>query len=90
MWHNGFVPRRLSRTAATPDVVVFPTPVRMKNPAAVALGKLGGSKGGKKRAENLTDEQKEAIARLGGIARQAKARAKRMAEASASRQGSSS
>ena len=28
------------------NVVAFPTQTRMKNPAAVALGKLGGSKGG--------------------------------------------
>ena len=56
----------------------------MKNPAAVALGKLGGSKGGKKRAENLTDEQKIAIARQGGLARQAMARSKKAAEAHAS------
>lgn len=34
-----------------------------KNPAAVALGKLGGSKGGKARAANLTPEQRQEIAR---------------------------
>jgi hypothetical protein len=33
-----------------------------KNPAAVALGKLGGSKGGKARAANLTPEQRREIA----------------------------
>ena len=33
-----------------------------KNPAAVALGKLGGSKGGKARAANLTAEQRREIA----------------------------
>lgn len=34
-----------------------------KNPAAVALGKLGGRKGGKARAEKLSDERKSEIAR---------------------------
>jgi hypothetical protein len=34
-----------------------------KNPAAVALGKLGGLKGGKARAAKLTKEQRAAIAK---------------------------
>ena len=33
-----------------------------KNPAAVALGRLGGKKGGKARAERLTPEQRKEIA----------------------------
>ena len=33
-----------------------------KNPAAVALGRLGGLKGGKARAESLTPEQRSEIA----------------------------
>ncbi len=33
-----------------------------KNPAAVALGRLGGKKGGKARAQSLTPEQRKAIA----------------------------
>lgn len=33
-----------------------------KNPAAVALGRLGGKKGGKARAEKLTTKQKHNIA----------------------------
>lgn len=33
-----------------------------KNPAAVALGKLGGLKGGKARAKKLTKEQRSEIA----------------------------
>lgn len=36
-----------------------------KNPAAVALGRLGGLKGGKARAESLTAEQKREIGRKG-------------------------
>lgn len=34
-----------------------------KNPAAVALGKLGGAKGGKARAESMTPERRKEIAR---------------------------
>jgi hypothetical protein len=33
-----------------------------RNPAAVALGKLGGTKGGKARAEALTPERRREIA----------------------------
>jgi hypothetical protein len=33
-----------------------------KNPAAVALGRLGGKKGGPARAEKLTPEQRSSIA----------------------------
>ena len=45
-----------------------------KNPAAVALGKLGGLKGGKARAEKLTKEQRVEIARKAAKARWAKKR----------------
>jgi hypothetical protein len=34
-----------------------------KNPAAVTLGRLGGLKGGKARAEALTPEKRKAIAK---------------------------
>lgn len=34
-----------------------------KNPAAVALGRLGGLKGGKARAKSLTAEQRSEIAK---------------------------
>jgi len=40
-----------------------------KNPAAVALGKLGGAKGGKARAKKLTKEQRVDIARTAATAR---------------------
>lgn len=40
-----------------------------KNPAAVALGRLGGKKGGKARAEKLTREQRQEIGRKGAAAR---------------------
>jgi hypothetical protein len=38
-------------------------PVKEKNPAAVALGRLGGLKGGKARAEKLSPEERKVIAR---------------------------
>ena len=40
-----------------------------KNPAAVALGKLGGLKGGKARAAKLTAEQRRRIAQNAARAR---------------------
>jgi hypothetical protein len=49
--------------------------MRKKNPNAVALGKLGGSKGGKIRAQRLTAEQRREIARKAVKARWAKAKA---------------
>ena len=42
---------------------------RPKNPAAVALGKLGGERGGKARAAKLTGEQRREIARKAAAAR---------------------
>lgn len=43
-----------------------------KNPAAVALGRLGGLKGGKARAEKLTPEQRKEIAKKAAKARWSK------------------
>lgn len=40
-----------------------------KNPAAVALGRLGGLKGGKARAEKLSPEQRKEIAKKAARAR---------------------
>jgi hypothetical protein len=40
-----------------------------KNPAAVALGKLGGKKGGKARAANLTKAERKRIAEKAARAR---------------------
>jgi hypothetical protein len=40
-----------------------------KNPAAVALGKLGGKKGGKARAKKLSPEKRKAIAKKAAKAR---------------------
>ena len=43
-----------------------------KNAAAVALGRLGGMKGGKARAARLTTERKSEIAQKAALARWAK------------------
>jgi hypothetical protein len=43
-----------------------------KNPAAVALGRLGGLKGGRARAEKLSREQRSAIAKKAAKARWSK------------------
>lgn len=67
-------PRDLNRLAA--DIVGEATgeeqpaaDVPEKNPAAVELGRLGGLKGGRARAEKLTPEQRSEIARKAAIAR---------------------
>jgi hypothetical protein len=44
-------------------------PEREKNPHAVALGKLGGAKGGKARAQRLSPEDRADIARAAAAAR---------------------
>ena len=44
-------------------------PERIKNPAAVALSKLGASKGGMARAASLTAKQRSKIARKAAKAR---------------------
>jgi hypothetical protein len=44
-------------------------PTRQKNPAAVALGKLGGKKGGPARRDKLSPEQRKAIAQKAALAR---------------------
>jgi hypothetical protein len=46
-----------------------PDPYEGKNQAAVALGRLGGSKGGKSRAAKLTAERRAEIAKRAASAR---------------------
>jgi hypothetical protein len=50
---------------------------KTKNPHAVALGRLGGLKGGKARTAKLTAEERRELARKAVLARWAKARAKK-------------
>jgi len=47
-------------------------PTKGKNPAAVALGRLGGLKGGKARAKKLSPERRKEIAKKAAMARWAK------------------
>ena len=54
----------------TEEIVSGQPPV--KNQAAVALGKLGGLKGGKARALKLAPEKRREIARLAAVARWSK------------------
>jgi hypothetical protein len=51
----------------TPRPASSPKP--QKNPAAVALGRLGGLKGGKARAKILTQKQRSEIAKIAAEAR---------------------
>ena len=46
-----------------------PPPPSTKNPAAVTLGRLGGLKGGKARAEKLSPARRKAIAKKAAAAR---------------------
>jgi hypothetical protein len=46
-----------------------PEPPDTRNPAAVALSKLGASKGGKARAENLSAKKRKEIAKRAAAAR---------------------
>lgn len=50
-------------TERPPEEPTEPKPVKEKNPAAVALGRLGGLKGGKARAERLSPEKRREIAK---------------------------
>lgn len=49
-----------------------PEPEGEKNPAAVALGRLGGAKGGRARAAKLTPEERTRIAKRASRARWSK------------------
>ena len=58
---------RIARIAAGDDVPDLTS--NGKNPAAVALGRLGGLKGGKARAKALSKAQRSAIAKKAAKAR---------------------
>lgn len=54
---------------STGDTPPAPDPDEGKDPAAVALGRKGGLKGGKARAEKMTPEERSEAARLAAQAR---------------------
>ena len=56
------------------EVPPDPDPDEGKNPAAVALGRLGGAKGGKARAAKLSKVERSAIAKKAAMARWKKRR----------------
>ena len=62
-------PKDLNRLAASivQDATAEPTP--QKNPAAVALGRLGGLKGGPARAASLSATKRKKIAQQAAAAR---------------------
>jgi hypothetical protein len=53
---------------------------REKNPHAMALGKMGGSKGGKARAAKMTPEERSASAQKAAVARWGKIKNARVKE----------
>jgi hypothetical protein len=70
------MPKRSSKKSKDPNVIAANVVEQAtdeakieKNPAAVALGRLGGKKGGRARAKKLTPEQRSEIARKAAKAR---------------------
>lgn len=55
--------------ATNEEPITAPTDQPEKNKAAQELGRLGGLKGGKARAEKLTPEQRKEIAKKAAVAR---------------------
>ena len=74
------MPKRSSKPAPPPDLNELAASIveqatsdkPAKNPAAVALGKLGGKKGGPARAKKLSAKRRKQIARKAAKARWAK------------------
>lgn len=54
------------------DKLTSDEPEQVKNPAAQALGRLGGLKGGKARAASMTPEQRKEIAKKAAASRWSK------------------
>lgn len=62
--------KRVSNMAAGNPITEDVSPIAQeKNPAAVALGRLGGLKGGKARAEKLSASRRAEIAKQAAQAR---------------------
>lgn len=81
-WHSRDMPKRSSKMPrdtnqlarmivgmATGEIEPTVKADDGKNPAAVALGRLGGAKGGKARAVSLSKEQRSDIAKKAAAAR---------------------
>jgi hypothetical protein len=75
MLNSGMPKKDLNQIAASITALTTGTKVKeeaAKNPAAVALGRLGGLKGGKARAESLSATKRKEIARKAAAKRWAK------------------
>jgi hypothetical protein len=57
---------------ATGEAVENTPESRGKNPHAVALGRLGGAKGGRARADSMTAQKRKSVAKKAAAARWAK------------------
>lgn len=84
-WHNRTMPSRASKPKRPRDPNLLarsvvedligekldgsPLPMDTRNPAAVALSKLGAAKGGKARADSLSPAKRKAIAKKAARAR---------------------
>jgi hypothetical protein len=66
---NSLAARIVAETTGQELPTPQPPQVREKNPAAVALGRLGASKGGKARAQSLSKKKRMEIAKLAAAAR---------------------
>ena len=71
--YKRFMPKRSSKrqdvNVLAADIVAEATGDRDKNPAAVALGRLGGLKGGNARAKKLSKKRRSEIASRAALAR---------------------
>ena len=78
MWHSDGMPKRTSKAKdfnqVAFEIVKASTEEPTKNPAAVALGRLGGLKGGPARAKKLSAKKRRKIAKLAATTRWAKKR----------------
>ena len=63
------IKRDINQTAFSVVQQATGEPSPEKNPAAVALGRLGGLRGGKARAAKLSSKQRKAIAKKAALSR---------------------
>jgi hypothetical protein len=66
---NSIAANIVAQTTGQDPPKLQPSPVREKNPFAVALGKLGARKGGQARAKALSSKRRKEIARKAASAR---------------------
>ena len=74
---NSIAARIAAQTTGQEPPKPLPPPVREKNPFAIALGKLGASKGGLARAKALSKAQRREIAQKAAESRWIKSRSEK-------------